>query len=144
MKNLAIMDVVNIEASPFLTINLYGDKGYIIDQLVTPYEGDTRQAVDLLQQLIKEHGTTLDCYVANKELLLATLNVAGVNGQLKHRDDVQDCEVAVKSVEEVLREFYEIEPLIPLPKLSAWRKWLFVATLKIANNISGGGKYDIV
>jgi hypothetical protein len=143
MRYLAIMDVVNIESTPFLTINLYGEKGYIIDQIVVPYEGDTRQAVDLLQQLIKEHGTTLDCYVANNELFLATLNVAGVNGQLKHRDDVKDCEVAVKSVEEVLREFHEIEPIIPLPKLSAMRKTVYLALLRLANLVGGGDKYEL-
>jgi hypothetical protein len=144
MRYLAIVEIVKLEATPFLTINLYGEKGYVVDQLIAPYDGNPQQAVDLMQQLIKQHGRTLDCWLTDKEIFVATLSAPGINGQLKHRDDTKDCEVAVKSVEEVLRELYEIEPIIPLPKLSAWRKRLFVAALKIANKISGGGKYDIV
>jgi hypothetical protein len=142
MKNLAITEVVQLEATPFLTINLYGERGYLIDQLIAPYEGP-QQAVEFLQRLIKEHGSTLDCWLTDREIYVATLATPGISGQLKHRDDTKDCDVAVKSAEEVLRELYEIKPLIPKPKMSAMRKTVYLTLLKITNLIGGYGKYEI-
>jgi hypothetical protein len=141
MRNLAITEIVQLEATPFLTINLYGEKGYLIDQLIAPYEGP-QQALEFLQRLIKEHGSALDCWLTDRAIYAATLATPGISAQLKHRDDTKDCEVAVKSVEEVLRELYEIQPSVPLPKLPKWRKRLLFWLEKITNIVRGEG-YEI-
>jgi hypothetical protein len=142
MRYLAIVDIVNLEATRFLTICLYGKRGYLIDQIIAEYESP-QQFVEYLQRIIKEHGQTLDCYVNDKELYAATLTTPGVIAQLKHVDDLKDCKVAVKDAEEVLRVCHEIKPLIPKPKLSAWRKWLYLSLSKITNLIGGNGNYEI-
>jgi hypothetical protein len=139
MKYTAIVNVENLEATPFLVINLYDE--YLIDQIIGPYEGPER-AIERIKELMQVHGQPVRCYTSNKEIYALTLSEPGIIGEIKHYDETKITASSLKDSEEVLRDLYEIEPIVPLPKLPAWRRWLFIMLLKIANKVGGNG-YEI-
>jgi hypothetical protein len=142
MRHLIIANIESLEASRFLVADFYDDFGYLKDQIIVPFE-NMQQAIEQIKELAQEYGQTVDLWTSDKELFAYTLNVPGLNGVIKHPDDVSTTKSAIHQFEEILRESYEIEPLIPLPKLPGWRRRLFYFVFKIANMIGGNGKYEI-
>ncbi|WHY93755.1 hypothetical protein QNK12_09960 [Neobacillus cucumis] len=136
----AVVNVEKLEASEFLVINLY-DK-YLIDQIIGPYEGPEK-AIERIKGLMERHGGSVMLMTANRDIYVLTLSEPGIHGVIKHYDSVSETASSLRDAEEILRDIYEIKPVVPLPKLPAWRVRLFYFVLKIADIIGGNRKYEI-
>ena len=137
---LAIANVEYIEATPFLVIALY-DR-YLIDAIIEPFENIER-VVERLHDVAAQHNqTTLDVWTANRDLFAMLLKTPGLNGIIKHPDDVRDTLALIKQYESILYEVYDIEPIIKRPPLPKWRRFLLALLKKLENLIKGAGKYD--
>lgn len=139
-KYTVVVNVENLEATPFIVINLY-DK-YLIDQIIGPYEGPQR-VIERIKELMVHHQGSVLCLTSNKEIYALTLNEPGISGMMKHYSETSETAASLKDCEEVLSDLYEIEPIVPLEKLPNWRKWLFFMLLKFTNLIGGNGRYEI-
>lgn len=135
-----VVNVENLEATPFLVINLY-DR-FLMDQIILPYQGP-EQAIERIKELMNQHGGTVVCFTSNRDIYALTLSAPGISGMFKHYDDTNETASSLKDAEEVLRDIYDIEPIVPKPKLPVWRKRLFLWTQKLANKLGGNGNYEI-
>ncbi|MEO2074855.1 MAG: hypothetical protein ABGX20_05610 [Bacillus sp. (in: firmicutes)] len=134
----AICNVEKLESNEFLVVNLY-DK-YLIDQIIGPYEGPER-AIERIKELVEHYNGSVLLLTANKDIYSLTLNEPGIRGMIKHYDSVSETASSLKDAEEVLRDLYTIEPIVPLPELPKWRKKLFLFFVRLTDRIGGSGKY---
>jgi hypothetical protein len=134
----AVVNVENLEATPFLVINLY-DK-YLVDSLILPYE-IPEQAIERIKELLQQHDCSVLLLTSHKDIYALTLSEPGIRGMIKHYDDTKETRSSLKDAEEVLRELYAIEPIVPLPELPKWRQKLYLFFIMLTYKIGGSGKY---
>ncbi|MFD0827103.1 hypothetical protein ACT8ZR_15800 [Neobacillus sp. M.A.Huq-85] len=134
----AVANVEKLEASEFLVINLY-DK-YLIDQIIGPYEGPEK-AIERIKGLMERHGGSVLLMTSNREIYAQTLNEPGIHGVIKHYDSVSETASSLKDAEEILRDIYDIESIVPLPELPKWRLRLYLFFIRLTDKIGGSGKY---
>ncbi|MFL7944509.1 hypothetical protein ACKA0G_29070 [Priestia megaterium] len=121
MRYLVSVNIERIEASEFISINLYDDTGQLADQVVKPYL-DIEQAVNLLQEIaLLYEQETFEVWTSTPELFAALLQRPGIAVILKHRHDTTDTFYAIRDHEDILRDIYEIKPKSVLPR---WKNWL--------------------
>lgn len=121
MRYLASVNVERIEASEFISINLYDDTGQLADQVVKPYS-DVEQVVVLLQEIaLLYEQETFEAWTSTPKLFAELLQRPGIAVTLKHRHDTTDTFYAIRDHETILREIYEVKPKSVLPQ---WKNWL--------------------
>lgn len=138
---ITVANIEKLENTEFIVINVYGNRGYLVDQLIDLY--DPNKVPELFRRLINEHRETLECLTSNRELYGMTLTMPGVGGVLKHRDDTKETASSLRDAEDILRDIYDIEPLVPKPKLPAWRKRFLLWLEKLSELVGGNGKYEV-
>jgi hypothetical protein len=134
----AVVNVETLEASRFLVINLY-DK-YLVDSLILPYENPS-QAIERVKELVQHHDCSVLMLTSHKDIYGLTLSEPGIRGLIKHYDDTKETASSLKDAEEVLRDLYDISPIIPLPELPKWREKLYLFFIILTYKIGGSGKY---
>jgi hypothetical protein len=143
MRFLAIVNVETIEASRFLVINLYGENGYLIDQIIAP-ETTEDETVRKLSELSLIYGQTdFECWTSDPSLFKRFLTEPGIAVSIKHRDDTIDTYNAILEHDSILRELYDIEPIVKKPPLPSWRRFILSMLQKLEKIIIGDGKYEV-
>jgi hypothetical protein len=143
VRFLAVINIETLEASRFLVINLYEKNGYLVDQIIAPVTTED-ETVQKLRELALIYGQTdFECWTSNLELFKRLLTEAGIAVSIKHRDDTVDTQYAIRQNEGILRELYDIEPVIERPPLPRWRRFLLALLIKLENLLKGEGKYEI-
>jgi hypothetical protein len=143
MRYLAIASIEKIEATKFQAINFYDDLGYLVDQIISPFE-NPQQVIDSVKTLSQEYHQTVDLWTSDREIFTLALMTPGINScEIKRPDDVVSTGKAVQQFEEVLRDLYEITPIVPLPELPNWRQKLYLFFVLLTYKIGGSGNYEI-
>jgi hypothetical protein len=143
VRFLAIVNVETIEASRFLVINLYGENGYLIDQIIAPTTTED-ETVRKLRELALIYGQTdFECWTSDPSLFKRFLTEPGIAASLKHRDDTIDTHYAILEHEPILRQLYDIEPIVKKPPLPRWRRFILSLLQKLEKIIIGDGKYEV-
>jgi hypothetical protein len=137
VRFLAIVNVEAIEASKFLVINLYGENGYLIDQIIALATTED-ETVRKLRELALIYGQTdFECWTSDPSLYKRLLTEPGIAVSIKHRDDTIDTYNAILEHDSILRELYDIEPIIERPTLPKWRRFLLALLEKLENSLKG-------
>jgi hypothetical protein len=136
----AVANVEKLEASPFLVINLY-DK-YLVDSIILPYQGP-EQVIERIKELLKQHDCSVLLLTSHKDIYALTLSEPGIRGLIKHYEDTKETASSLKDAEEVLRDLYDISPIVPLPELPNWRQKLYLFFVLLTYKIGGSGNYEI-
>lgn len=142
MRFLAIVNVEAIEASKFLVINLYGTTGHLVDQIIAPATTEDETVQKLRELALIYDQLDFECWTSDPSLFKRFLTEPGIAVSIKHPDDTLDTHRAIRELEPVLRELYDIEPIIKRPPLPKWRRFLLALLKKLENLIKGAGKYD--
>jgi hypothetical protein len=143
VRFLAIVNVETIEASRFLVINLYGKNGYLIDQIIAPATTED-ETVRKLRELAAIYGQTdFECWTSDPSLFKRFLTEPGIAVSIKHRDDTIDTYNAILEHDSILRELYDIEPIVKKPPLPSWRRFILSMLQKLEKIIIGDGKYEV-
>jgi hypothetical protein len=143
VRFLAIVNVEAIEASKFLVINLYGENGYLIDQIIAPATTED-ETVRKLRELSLIYGQTdFECWTSDLSLYKRLLTEPGIAVSIKHRDDTIDTYNAILEHDSILRELYDIEPIVKKPPLPSWRRFILSLLQKLEKIIIGDGKYEV-
>jgi hypothetical protein len=143
VRFLAIVNVEAIEASKFLVINLYGENGYLIDQIIAPATTED-ETVQKLRELAAIYGQKdFECWTSDLTLYKRLLTEPGIAVSLKHRDDTIDTYNAILEHDSILRELYDIEPIVKKPPLPSWRRFILSMLQKLEKIIIGDGKYEV-
>ncbi len=143
MKPLVIANIEHIEAQPFLVALLFGEDGYLADGLTLPYEGPTA-AIERIAQLGLVHGfETVEMWTSDTALYVEALKVPGVGAVYKHPSDTRLTREAIERDAELLRDLYDIPPLIPKPRLPKWRAFLARIVRGILKRLEGDGEYEV-
>jgi hypothetical protein len=143
VRFLATVNIETIEASRFLVINLYGATGHLIDQIITPAATED-ETVQKLRELAEVYGQTdFECWTSDLSLYKRLLTEPGIAASIKHPDDTCDTRRAILELEPVLRELYDIEPIVKKPTLPKWRRFLLALLIKLENLLKGDGRYEI-
>lgn len=134
MRLLAIIDSVKIDETPFLVCVLYNHKGHRLDEVINPYEGSAEQAIMVLNQALVLHDfhSAIDVWTSDKYLFTELLKHPGYAVEIKHRDDTVDAIYTLKKYESVLRDSYEIRPLLP-----RWKSGLILFLQKLIIKLKG-------
>jgi hypothetical protein len=132
MRYLASVNIELIEASEFISINLYDKNGHLADQVIKPYI-DVETSVKELQALARTYDQAyFEAWTSSTELFAAFLQTPGIGGQLKHRDDTADTLSALKQHEDIIRELYDVKLKPVLPK---WKQWLINKLTKLKERL---------
>jgi hypothetical protein len=143
VRFLAIVNIETIEASKFLVINLYGTTGHLVDQIIAPATTED-ETVQKLRELALIYGRTdFECWTSDPSLFKRFLTEPGIAVSIKHSDDTRDTYRAIRELEPVLRELYDIEPIVKKPPLPRWRRFVLSLLQKLEKIVKGAGKYDI-
>jgi hypothetical protein len=143
VRFLATVNVEAIEASKFLVINLYGENGYLIDQIIALATTED-ETVRKLRELALIYGQTdFECWTSDPSLFKRFLTEPGIAVSIKHRDDTLDTHRAIRELEPVLRELYDIEPIVKKPPLPKWRRFVLSLLQKLEKIVKGAEKYYI-
>ncbi|AKG35646.1 hypothetical protein [Paenibacillus durus] len=149
MRPLIIVETAAFETMTFLSAQLYGEDGHLLDSVTWPwpYGTDASIAVEAARELAEAHQfETFDLWTANTEIYAACLAVAGVAAAIKHPSDTMSARRAVEDNRDILIELYGIKPTappIPLPPLPRWRVMIGRHVRALLKIIEGNGKYEI-
>jgi hypothetical protein len=134
----AVTNVEKLENVRFIVVNVYDDdSGYLVDQIVKPFE-----SYEVTVEILRELNVT-EVLTSNSEIAGLLLQTVGIGVQIKHPDDTKDTQQAVEQWSDLLYELFDISPMIPKPKMPRWRRWVYEVLTKITNKVKGGDKYDI-
>ncbi len=143
MRPLIVSNVERLEATPFLVAILYGQDGQRLDEMIFPFES-YELALLIIQELAQRNGVkSFELWTSDNRLYLLSLQTPGIAGTIKHASDTIDTRRMVEYNADILRELYEIKPLIPKPPLPKWRAFLVRTIRKLLKIIEGDGKYEI-
>lgn len=142
MQPLVIVNVEPVEGRPFLVTLLYGEDGYLLDEITLPYEGPDA-ACGLIAEIMRRYRLeTVECWTTELELYVAALRTVGIAVTFKHRSDTDGTRQAIERSRDILAEIYELKPKIPKPKTPRWRLFLIGFFETILSKLRGDGKYD--
>ncbi|MCM3560904.1 hypothetical protein M4D57_20275 [Brevibacillus borstelensis] len=143
MRPLVIANVELVETMPFLVARLYGEDGYLLDEITVPYEGPA-DACDRIAEIGRAYRLeTVEMWTSETALYVAALRVPGIAATYKHPSDTNETRHAVEKIRDILVEIYDIPPRIPKPRPPKWRAFLIRVVRWILNKLEGAGKYEI-
>jgi len=143
VRFLAIVNIESIEASKFLVINLYGATGHLVDQIVTPATTEDETVQKLRELALIYDQLDFECWTSDPSLFKRFLTEPGIAVSIKHPDDTLDTHRAIRELEPVLRELYDIEPIVKKPPLPRWRRFVLSLLQKLEKIVKGAEKYGI-
>ncbi|WP_342438146.1 hypothetical protein NSS79_02465 [Paenibacillus sp. FSL L8-0436] len=152
MRPLIIVETAAIETMTFLSAQLYGEDGHLLDSLIYPWPEHIPPdiAVEAVRELAEAHRfETVELWTANVGIFAACLAMPGVGAAIKHPSDTASARRAIEDNSAVLIELYDIkpvspdEPLLSLPPLPRWRAVIAGFIRIILKTIEGDGKYEI-
>lgn len=152
MRPLIIVETAAIETMTFLSAQLYGEDGHLLDSLIYPWRDHIPPdiAVEAVRELAEAHHfETVELWTANVSIFAACLALPGVGAAIKHPSDTASACRAVEDSRDILTELYDLKPEEPvtppimLPPLPKWRAWLSKHIRTLLTKIEGDGKYGI-
>ena len=140
-----MVNVEQLDGLPIFAAVLFGQDGYILDQLAFMYEDLTHSTV-IIEEMIERQGIkAAELWTSNTELYTLMLQVPGISPQIKHPLDTADTARLVERSSEWLRTRYaeEFEQVIErrLPPAGKWRRMAVLLLQKILNRL-GANEYD--
>lgn len=143
MRPLVVANFERIEGTAFIVAILYGEDGQRIDGITLPCDSST-DALAIVRHLAKEYRiSTVEMWTSDSGLYVQSLTMAGIYGVIKHPSDTEETRREIEQSAEILRELYEIKPLIPKPSPPKWRAYLISVVRRVLNKLEGDGKYEI-
>lgn len=140
MNPLIIANIEQVEASKLLVIVLYGKDGYLVDQIIVPFE-DYPEAIKRIKALTVAYKLScIDVWTSNPDLYRHTLHTPGIAGVMKHSSDTSDTRQALRNIASILPDIYEIKPISRPPK---WKEFLINGIRKILKGLEGERNYEI-
>lgn len=149
MRPLIIVETAAIESMTFLSAQLYGPDGHLLDSLIYPWPDHATPeiAVQAVQELAAVHRfDAAELWTSDTRIYAACLSVAGVGAAIKHPSDTASACRAVEDNRAILTELYDIKPVIPpvpLPPLPRWRAVIAKYVRAILKTIEGDGHFGI-
>lgn len=142
MRPLVIANVEHVEKTPFLVALLYGEDGYLLDEITLPYEGPDA-ACGLIAEIMRRYRLeTVECWTSEQALYVSALSTIGIAVTFKHRLDTGGTREAIERSWDILAEIYELKPKIRKPKTPKWRLFFIGLVQKILNKLKGDGLYE--
>lgn len=142
MRPLIVVNIERIGATPFISAILYGTDGQQLDEIIVLFESHSNVFAKIreLTRIYNIH--TVELWTSNKELYIDSLKIAGIAGALKHVGDTKDTRRIIDRDINILKDLYDIKPVIPKPKAPFWRRFLYAQIQKLLKLIEGDGKYE--
>lgn len=137
MKPLAIINIEYIEATPFFVCHLFGEEGFMVDQVILPHVTPEQSIEKLIDSASLHDFVPCEVWTSSPALYKEALQTAGLAAHMKHRTDTDGTRREVEQYRDELIELFEVEPAEPLPPLSWWRRWSSLCLRKLLKLIEG-------
>lgn len=143
MRPLIVVNIEQLERLPMFVANLYGEDGYILDQLVVKHENIEHSFLRAGQMVEQAGFTSVDLWTSSPELFGMALKTSGFGAYIKHPDDTKDTRQVVEQHRDLLLDIYseDINNERRLPPAGRFRKWAVFLLQRILKTL-GVDKYD--
>lgn len=143
MRPLITANVEYLEYMPMFVANLYGEDGYLIDQLVLRHV-DIAYSLLRAGDMAEQAGcSSVELWTRDPNIFKEALQMTGFAARIKHPEDTKDTQQLIEQHRDILLELYadDIKSEKQLPPAGRFRKWVVFLLQRILDKL-GADKYD--
>lgn len=141
MRPILISNIETLESQPFFVAILYGEDGYLLDEIVIQFDSWTQIIEKVRDIQTKYRLETIELWTSTKGLYIESLKHAGIAALFKHPSDTIDTRKLIENNIDTIRDFYELQPKMPKPAPPKWKAFLFRLLTTLLNRL-GVDRYE--